>query len=667
MENLQSNFIGKLDQFSGRDRRKIQAALNKAMELHGSQKRISGEPYITHPLSVASILVDMKMDTQTIMAALLHDTVEDTGYTLEELEKDFDSETAQLVNGVTKISGVKLSKKTEQEAESIRKMLIAMTQDIRVIIIKLADKLHNISTVHFLPRDRAKRFARECLDIYAPLAERLGISWMKTELEDLAFKELNPTAYDHIKKTVHEDLEKYKETLSRVQDQIKEEARKSGYKIQVSARTKHIYSIYRKTKRRNISLQEISDILGIRIICRSNQECYIMMGLVHSLYTPIEGKFKDYIAMPKANKYQSLHTTVMVPNGFILEIQIRTEEMHNRAEHGIAAHWAYKKNIKLDAESDINLSVINKMRSWQSSMFNSQEFLDEIQRDLLKDTIYVFTPVGQILELPKGSTPIDFAYHVHTQVGNNCMGAKVDGRIYPLNKPLENSQMIEIQTSPHAHPNVNWLRFVKTSTARSKIRQWLNKNDENYIIESSIIAKKKSSPIFNLPQKPTQGSQEPAPVVREFFDKARLGLSINKEKNFLIKLATCCHPSPGDSIIGYISHSRGIIVHRTNCKNLPHIEGVQERLIEVEWEVSSPRKFYHFSVLSKEVNNLFSEIENILKPYSGHLLKGNLHENEKNLLEGEFMIEINRSKDLYKIKKALLSIPNVLQIRVIEE
>lgn len=667
MENLQSNFIGKLDQFSGRDRRKIQAALNKAMELHGSQKRISGEPYITHPLSVASILVDMKMDTQTIMAALLHDTVEDTGYTLEELEKDFDSETAQLVNGVTKISGVKLSKKTEQEAESIRKMLIAMTQDIRVIIIKLADKLHNISTVHFLPRDRAKRFARECLDIYAPLAERLGISWMKTELEDLAFKELNPTAYDHIKKTVHEDLEKYKETLSRVQDQIKEEARKSGYKIQVSARTKHIYSIYRKTKRRNISLQEISDILGIRIICRSNQECYIMMGLVHSLYTPIEGKFKDYIAMPKANKYQSLHTTVMVPNGFILEIQIRTEEMHNRAEHGIAAHWAYKKNIKLDAESDINLSVINKMRSWQSSMFNSQEFLDEIQRDLLKDTIYVFTPVGQILELPKGSTPIDFAYHVHTQVGNNCMGAKVDGRIYPLNKPLENSQMIEIQTSPHAHPNVNWLRFVKTSTARSKIRQWLNKNDENYIIESSIIAKKKSSPIFNLPQKSTQGSQEPAPVVREFFDKARLGLSINKEKNFLIKLATCCHPSPGDSIIGYISHSRGIIVHRTNCKNLPHIEGVQERLIEVEWEVSSPRKFYHFSVLSKEVNNLFSEIENILKPYSGHLLKGNLHENEKNLLEGEFMIEINRSKDLYKIKKALLSIPNVLQIRVIEE
>ena len=348
METIITTFQSKLDLFSGKDRRKIQAALNKAIELHGNQKRLSGEPYIIHPVSVASILIDMKMDAMTVMAALLHDTVEDTGYTLEELQNDFGEETARLVNGVTKISGVKLSKKNEQEAESIRKMLIAMTQDIRVIIIKLADKLHNISTVHFLPPERAKRFARECLDIYAPLAERLGISWMKSELEDLAFKELNPEAYNHIRQTVHEDVEKYRETLDRVQDEIKSEARKAGYKVTTSARTKHIYSIYRKTKRRHISLQEISDILGIRVICRTNQECYILMGLVHSLYTPIEGKFKDYIAMPKANKYQSLHTTVMVPNGLILEIQIRTEEMHNRAEHGIAAHWAYKKNIKLN-------------------------------------------------------------------------------------------------------------------------------------------------------------------------------------------------------------------------------------------------------------------------------------------------------------------------------
>lgn len=668
METLISNFLTKLDVFSGRDRRKIQSALNKATELHGCQKRLSGEPYIIHPVNVASILIDMKMDAPTVMAALLHDTVEDTGYTLCELEKDFGEETARLVNGVTKISGVKLSKKNEQEAESIRKMLIAMTRDIRVIIIKLADKLHNISTVHFLPPERARRFARECLDIYAPLAERLGISWMKSELEDMAFKELNPAAYDHIKKTVHEDVEKYRETLDRVQEEIKNESRKAGYKIQISARTKHIYSIYRKTKRRHISLQEISDILGIRIICRTNQECYILMGLVHSLYTPIEGKFKDYIAMPKANKYQSLHTTVMVPNGLILEIQIRTEAMHNRAEHGIAAHWAYKKNIKIEDESDINLSVINKMKEWQNSMYNSREFLDEIQRDLLKDTIYVFTPVGQILELPKGSTPIDFAYHVHTQLGNTCIGAKVDGKISPLNRPLENSQMVEIQTSPHAHPNVNWLKFVKTSTARSKIRQWLNKNDENYIIESSIIAKKKVPTLIPGEEKKEKRREpsEPAPIVREFFDKARLGLSVNKEKNFLIKLATCCHPTPGDSIVGYISHSRGIIVHRTNCKNLQHIEDIRDRLIEVEWEISSPRKIYTFSILSREVNNLFSEIENILKPFSGHLLKGNLHENEKNLLEGEFMIEVNRAKDLYKIKKGLLSIPNVLQIRMIE-
>lgn len=668
METIITTFQSKLDLFSGKDRRKIQAALNKAIELHGNQKRLSGEPYIIHPVSVASILIDMKMDAMTVMAALLHDTVEDTGYTLEELQNDFGEETARLVNGVTKISGVKLSKKNEQEAESIRKMLIAMTQDIRVIIIKLADKLHNISTVHFLPPERAKRFARECLDIYAPLAERLGISWMKSELEDLAFKELNPEAYNHIRQTVHEDVEKYRETLNRVQDEIKSEARKAGYKVTTSARTKHIYSIYRKTKRRHISLQEISDILGIRVICRTNQECYILMGLVHSLYTPIEGKFKDYIAMPKANKYQSLHTTVMVPNGLILEIQIRTEEMHNRAEHGIAAHWAYKKNIKLNGEDDINLSVINKMKEWQSSMYNSREFLEEIQRDLLKDTIYVFTPAGQILELPKGSTPIDFAYRVHTQLGNNCIGAKVDGKISPLNRPLENSQMVEIQTSPNARPNINWLKFVKTSTARSKIRQWLNKNDENYIIESSIIAKKKAPAV--LPGESKKGKKtaaaEPGAVVREFFDKARLGLSVNKEKNFLIKTATCCRPAPGDSIIGYISHSRGIIVHRTDCKNLQHIENIKDRLIEVEWEISSPRKIYTFSILSKEVSNLFSEIENILKPFSGHLLRGSLHENEKNLLEGEFMIELNRAKDLYKVKKGVAAIPNVLQIRSIE-
>ncbi|MBN2510584.1 MAG: bifunctional (p)ppGpp synthetase/guanosine-3',5'-bis(diphosphate) 3'-pyrophosphohydrolase, partial [Spirochaetales bacterium] len=559
-----------------------------------------------------------------------------------------------------KISILKAKSKSVQGAETIRKMLFAMTKDIRIILIKLADKLHNMSTLNYLPDEKRRRIATECLDIYAPLADRLGISWMKIELEDLSLKYLNPDAYTQIKDALAVKKSKRESYLIKVEKTILQKAREHELSVSIESRAKHFYSIYQKMKKRKKAFDEIHDLFGIRILCESSSACYAMLGLVHQLWPPIEGRFKDYIAMPKSNQYQSLHTTVMCWEGKQLEIQIRTQEMHQTAEKGIAAHWAYKRRNRRMQNDE--LLIINKLKSLNGKAYSSSEFLDEIKDEILKDSIYVFTPNGDIVELPKGSTPLDFAYHIHTEVGNRCIGAKADGSILPLHGELRNTQVVEIITNPQAHPHVNWLRFVKTARARGKIRQWLNKHDENLIIDKNIIAKNlKREAAAEEPYRPpeTEGEQE---VIKQVFDKKKITFKIGGIKNMMISMAKCCAPTTGDDIIGYVSRGRGIIVHKRSCTNLKNIPEFDERAVEVEWEAKTPKATKRFQVTSRKTSDLFSEIEGAIKKFRGHLIEGKLEENERGNLTGFFTMELENGSDFDPVLKSIRTIPSVLNI-----
>lgn len=651
------------------DQKRILEAAEWAKELHKDQKRASGEPYVIHPIQVAETLIYLRLDADAVIAGLLHDTMEDTDTSFDQVAARFGQEVAKLVDGVTKISILKVKNKSVQEAETIRKMLFAMSEDIRVIIIKLADKLHNMNTLEFLSDQRRKAIANECLDIYAPLADRLGISWMKDELEDLALKALNPEAYQYIKEFLLAKKSERSEYLRKVEKSIYRAASEEGITdLNVSTRAKHFYSIYRKIKRRKKTIDEIYDLMGVRILCNTTNECYTLLGVIHKLWPPIEGRFKDYIAMPKANQYQSLHTTVMSFNGKLLEIQIRTKAMHYTAEYGVAAHWTYKQNTVGGAKIPPNqLPIINKLKSWEKNLVSSDTFLDDIKEELLKDSIYVFTPKGHIVELPAHSTAIDFAYHIHTEVGNHIVGAKADGSIISLSQPLKNTQTIEIMTSPNARPHINWLRMAKTSRARQKIRYWLNKHDESLLIDKNIIAK--SKPEQKHPQ-PSEKPEEPRPdetqkpeeIVTTVVDQTKLAFRIGDEKNMMISIAQCCEPTRGDDIVGYISRGRGIIVHRRDCKNLKHIRDIEHRSIEVEWETSSPKATKRFQVTSKIVSDLFSEIEGAVRKYHGHLIEGKLEQTENDRLVGSFTMELDREGDVKKVLKSIRMIPSVLNL-----
>ncbi len=633
---------------------------------HGDQKRASGEPFFIHPLKVAEFLVELGMDDETVIAALLHDILEDTGTSETEMKKEFGRQVVALVDGVTKISIVKAKSKSIQETETMRKMLIAMTKDIRVIIIKLADKLHNMQTLQHLPEAKRKSIAQECLEIYAPLAGRLGISGLKTDLEDLALKHLKPEVYKQLSGTLHLVQHENTNYLKKVERTILKTTHEEGIQIEVTTRAKHIYSVYRKMKKRKKALEDINDLLGIRILCNTQNECYTILGIVHRLWPPIENRFKDYIAMAKSNQYQSLHTTVMCNEGRRLEVQIRTYAMHYTAEYGVAAHWIYKDINNTDKLKTEDLAIINKLKRWNEQHVPQMDFWEEIKGEILRDSIYVFTPKGHIMELAKDSTPIDFAYHIHTEVGNRCIGAKADGSIIPLNMPLRNTQVVEVLTSNRGKPNLNWLRFAKTSKARDKIRQWLNKHNEDLIIEKNIIAKKAQVP--GLPAKevkPKQksGGSDTAEVIKKVLDSARVVFKIGDEKNMMISLANCCHPTTGDDIIGYVSRGRGIIVHKRNCTNLKNINEFSERSIEVEWEAVSPVTSRRFEVTSKLTNDLFSEIEGSVRKYGGHLIEGKLEENDKGNLKGSFTMEMHRSVEYKQILKSIRTIPSVLNIR----
>lgn len=665
MLDLIEKFKQKLSHYAPEEQEQIIQAALWSQELHGTQKRASGEPYFIHPLYVAEMLVDMRMDPDTVIAGLLHDILEDSGVTQEIIKERFGETVASLVDGVTKISILKVKNKSVQEAETIRKMLFAMAKDIRVIIIKLADKLHNMNTLQHLSPERRKAIASECLDIYAPLADRMGISWMKAELEDLALKHLNPDIYKYIKDFLLAKKSERTEYLKRVEKAIYRSAAEEGIAdILVTSRAKHFYSIYRKMKKRNKDIEEIYDILGVRITCSTSNDCYTLLGLIHKLWPPIEGRFKDYIAMPKANQYQSLHTTVMCYNGRQLEIQIRTRAMHYTAEFGIAAHWAYKQEFGGAKISADTLPIISKLKSWDQEVDLSDDFLDEIKSELLKDSIYVFTPEGHIIELPANSTAIDFAYYIHSEVGSHMIGAKADGSIIPLNQPLKNTQVVEILTSPNGRPHVNWLRIARTSRARQRIRNWLNKHDENLLIDKSIIAKRKAVEKSQEPQKHEAPIEpiESDEIIKHVIHADKLSFRIGNEKNMMISIAKCCSPSTGDNIIGYISRGRGIIVHKKSCPNLVNIRDIEHRTIDVEWESAKPRSTKRFKVTSRRTTDLFSEIEGAVKKYKGHLIEGRLEETEDGRLSGSFTMEIEQPDDFKRVIKSLRTIPSVISI-----
>ncbi|HAK45581.1 MAG TPA: GTP pyrophosphokinase [Spirochaeta sp.] len=668
MEHTITKFENKVSKFRPTEKAKILKAVEWAEMKHGDQKRASGEPFFIHPLKVAEFLIDFGMDHETVIAAILHDVLEDTGTSESEMKKEFGRNIVALVDGVTKISIVKAKSKSIQETETMRKMLIAMTKDIRVIIIKLADKLHNMQTLKYLPEQKRKRIAKECLEIYAPLAGRLGISGLKTDLEDLALKHLKPEVYKQLSGTIHLVQHENMNYLKKVERTILRSSREENIDIEVSTRAKHIYSVYRKMKKRKKAVDEINDLLGIRILCNTPNECYTILGIVHRLWPPIENRFKDYIAMPKSNQYQSLHTTVMCFEGRRLEVQIRTYAMHYTAEYGVAAHWIYKDNHRNEKLKQEDLAIINKLKRWNEQHVPQVEFWEEIKGELLRDSIYVFTPKGHIVELAKDSTAIDFAYHIHTEVGNRCIGAKADGSIVTLNTPLRNTQVIEVMTSNRGKPNINWLRFAKTSKAKSKIRQWLNKHNEDLIIEKNIIAKNK--PIQPPPGAPPKdkvqtdkSGSDAGEIIKRVLDSARVQFRIGDENNMMISLANCCKPQTGDNIIGYVSRGRGIIVHKRNCPNLKNINEFEERSVEVEWEAVSPTSTRRFEVTSKITNDLFSEIEGSIRKYGGHLIEGKLEENDKGNLKGAFTMEMNRNVDYKQILKSIRTIPSVLNIR----
>ncbi|MFZ5596825.1 MAG: RelA/SpoT family protein [Bacillota bacterium] len=616
----------------------LRRAYGFAAEAHQGQKRISGEEYITHPLSVAMILSELEMDLETLLAGLLHDVVEDTGVSLEQIRKEFGDGVSLLVDGVTKLGRLEFKSKEEQQAENLRKMFLAMARDIRVILIKLADRLHNLRTLKYHPVEKQREISKETLEIYAPLAHRLGIYHLKWELEDLSFRFLHPGNYYDLADRIARSRLKREEYIKNVIDILREKLTSVGIEADIQGRPKHLYSIYEKMREQQKDLSEIFDVMAVRVIVNSVKDCYASLGTVHTLWKPIPGKFKDYIAMPKTNMYQSLHTAVIGPQGEPLEIQIRTLEMHRTAEYGIAAHWRYKEGGRKDKDFDKKLAWLRQLLEWQHDLRDAREFMETLKVDLFADAVFVFTPKGDVYELPAGSVPIDFAYRVHTQVGHSCVGAKVNGRIVPLDYKLKNGDIVEVITSKHpAGPSRDWLNLVKTSQAKNRIRQWYKKEkrEENIARGRELLEKEarkagiepdalKGDRLLEAGRRYTlltaedicaaigegavtatlilnrikEGMADKRPALPEKYQalvgeprakpdwgKPTRGISVRGVDNLLIRLSHCCNPIPGDPIVGYITRGRGVSIHRADCRNLNFIKrGEDHRLVEVAWD-----------------------------------------------------------------------------------
>ncbi|PWC04049.1 RelA/SpoT family protein [Agromyces badenianii] len=697
----------------------VERAYNVAERAHEGQKRKSGEPYITHPIAVAQILADLGIGAKTVAAALLHDTVEDTAYTLDQVRADFGDEIAMLVDGVTKLDKVKYGDSTQ--AETVRKMIVAMSKDIRVLIIKLADRLHNARTWGFVPAASAARKATETLEIYAPLAHRLGIQAIKWELEDLSFAVLYPKLYAEIESLVKQRTPQREEFVQNVIDLISDDLKAAKIRGKVVGRPKQYYSIYQKMIVRGRDFDEIYDLVGIRVLVNSVRDCYAVLGAIHARWTPLPGRFKDYIATPKFNLYQSLHTTVIGPKGRAVEIQIRTHDMHQRAEFGVAAHWKYKERMagsragEKPGQNETDMAWLAHISDWQAETADPGEFLDSLRFEIGAKEVYVFTPKGRVIGLPAGATPVDFAYAVHTEVGHRTMGAKVNGRLVPLESELSSGDVVEVFTSknPDSGPSKDWLGFVKSPRARNKIRQWFTKERRDEAIEQGRDAIARAMRKQNLPLQKLMNQESFAEVAAQlrYDDVSSLyaavgeghvstqsvlekvvalvrdvdegdepelpipvrsrplprnsdsGVLVRGAPDILVKLARCCTPVPGDEIVGFVTRGAGVSVHQASCHNVQSLMQEPERMIEVEWAPSSKSVFLvQIQIEALDRAGLLSDVTRVLSEHHVNILSANVSTSTDRLALSRFVFEMGDTTHLDRVLNAVRRIDAVYDV-----
>ena len=695
------------------DTERIERAYNVAAAAHAGQTRASGEPYVTHPLATSKILADLYMDEDTIVAGLLHDVPEDTNVTIDDVRAQFGEDVSNLVDGVTKLSQLRYGK-DQVEAESLRKMFLAMAEDIRVVLIKLADRLHNMRTLGALQREKQIKIARETMEIFAPLANRLGIYNMRRELEDLSLKYLEPERFDEIEELLSDDRDDSKSYIGQAITQLRDRLAQDGVAADISGRPKHIYSIYKKMIAKRRDFEHIYDIRAIRCLVPDKSQCYIVLGIVHSMWTPIPGEFDDYIAKPKENGYQSLHTAVIGPGGKALEVQIRTKEMHQIAEYGVAAHWRYKEpGGKRDPRLEEKINWLRQLQEWRAEVSSAREYVDALKTDLFNDQVYVFTPKGKIVEMASGATPIDFAYHIHTEVGNRCRGAKVNGKLVALETPLKTGDRVEILTAKKGGPSRDWLNptlaLVHTARAREKIRQYFKKQEREVArIEGRALLEKELhrlglgnknldeiAKLFNYKnvdelaeaigyadislqaigvklldnEQSKNASSAPPPLPIETKPRPKptseVGLEIGGVGGLLTRVAHCCKPVPGDEIVGYISRGRGIAIHRRDCKNVIDHEGTDGRWITLSWKGMKQEQVYPVMIEVRAFDRagLLHDLSGVVAEENVNMTSVASKSRRDNTAIVSATLEIGNANQLTRILNKIERLPNVLDAR----
>ncbi len=687
----------------------VEKAYVYSAKVHQGQVRLSGLPYLSHTLEVAYILTEMKMDITTVVAGLLHDTIEDTNAELSEIQRLFGKETADIVDGVTKISKIQFDSSEERQAENMRKMILAMTSDIRVIMVKLADRLHNMRTLGFHGPEKQQLIARETLDIYAPLAGRMGIYWLKSSLEDLCLFYLEPEIYEKIKSGIAERRGASEKFIRDVKEILSRKLREHKISGTIKGRYKHHYSIFSKMKAQNLSVDQVYDVVAFRVIVNTLKECYEVLGIIHSMWKPVLGRFKDYISIPKANMYQSLHTTVIGPFGQRMEVQIRTWEMDKVAEEGIAAHWKYKEGLSKKTDEK-QFSWLRQLLEWQTSLTDPKEFIETVRMDLFPNEVYVFTPKGEVKEFPKGATPLDFAYSIHSEIGEKCVGAKVNGRMIPLRYQLRNGDIVEIITSSKQHPRKDWLDFVKTPRAKTKIRQWIKnqERDESIALGKTILEKALEQSNLTLPNilkneqiraiasefslqsiedllanlgygkisanqiigrlKPKLGIEEEKPaglvskmVSRITRKKSTRGIKVKGLDDMLVRFANCCHPLPGERVIGFITRGRGVTIHKYNCRHI--IDADSQRIVDVLWEPSDEDVYIaRLKVVSIDKKGILADTSSIIAQKDANIIQAEVKTTMDKKGVSFFTIEVEDYKQLEDIIGAIKKVKNVLMV-----
>ena len=692
----------------------IRRAYEYSAKAHEGQTRQTGEPYVQHPLAVAGVLIFLKLDVPAIVAGLLHDTLEDTVATRAELEKEFGSDVARLVEGVTKIGQIPFKTYEEKQAENFRKMVLSMADDIRVVFIKLADRLHNMQTLEALADDKRRKIAQETMEIYAPLANRLGMSWIKQQLEDLCFQYLQPDAYSHLKLRVAKKDEERQEYIQSLIGLAQQALAEAGLPGQIDGRPKHLFSIYQKMERRSVSFDEIYDLTAIRIVTDSKMDCYAILGLIHSIWPPVPGRFKDYIATPRSNLYQSLHTTVVGPQGEYVEFQIRTADMHRINEYGVAAHWLYKEPGKVGGRDEQVFSWLRQFVEWHKDLADNRQFMDSVKLDLFHDVVFVFTPKGEVREVPVGATPLDFAYAIHTEIGDHCVGAKINGKLVPLRYQLNSGDMVEILTSPSQVPHRGWLKFVRTSRAKTKIKHWFKVEEQKRALELgrrlleqefrrqdfpvaqslksdrllSMAKVKGCETVDELIRMVGYGRLAPDQIVSHFHEGAEVkspppakggspsshqklpgllqegSVKFGGTKDVLMQLSKCCKPVPGEPIRGYITRGRGLTIHARDCPNFQSLEWDNNRLVEVEWDTElEGTHSVEVSVLTLDRPGVLAKVSAGISQCQANITRAEISTREDRKAVLDFVLEVRNTAHLELILKEIQRVDGILSAK----